>query len=134
MMEAVTLLGLLVAAALAAEAAVLQLGSGRETWTTGIQYPSINAHIDDTLVICIAQCLKVAAVIILRKHLRYDDQQPYTCVRDQREHTAREAIFFYPCRCSNMTGVSTTLLKSGTHPATSRTLASLLASPIPPSC
>ena len=49
-MESATLLGVLLVAALAAEAAVLQLGAGRETWTTGIQYPVIHAHINDTLV------------------------------------------------------------------------------------
>ena len=59
-MEAAVLLGVLLAAALAAEAAVLQLGSGRETWTTGIQYPLIHAHINDALVIYIAQCPQIA--------------------------------------------------------------------------
>ena len=50
MTKAAALLGVVLAAALAAEAAVLQLGSGRETWTTGIQYPLIYAHVNDTLV------------------------------------------------------------------------------------
>ena len=65
MMEAATLLGVLLIAALAAEAAVLQLGAGRETWTTGIQYPVIHAHINDTLVTCLAQRLQVAEIVML---------------------------------------------------------------------
>ena len=64
-MDAATLLGVLLIAALAAEAAVLQLGAGRETWTTGIQYPVIHAHINDALVTCLAQRLQVAEVIML---------------------------------------------------------------------
>ena len=50
-------------AAVAADAAAMQLGTGSgETWTTGLQYPPITAHVGDSLV---HHCTRTLAVPLL---------------------------------------------------------------------
>lgn len=56
-------------AALAADAAVMQLGTGSgETWTTGLQYPPITAHLGDSLVHHCTSSLMLLASQVAQRH------------------------------------------------------------------